>query len=88
MGEKKQKEASKSVFIFGKKNYKFMFIGLACIALGFILMSGGGSDNPNVFNPEIFSWRRIRLAPTLVLIGFALQIYAILLNPKQSNSEN
>jgi hypothetical protein len=48
-------------------------------------MSGGGSDDPNVFNPQIFSWRRIRLAPTLVLIGFAFQIYAILLNPKKKD---
>jgi len=45
-------------------------------------MAGGGSDDPNVFNPEIFSSRRIRLAPTLVLIGFAIEIYAILVNPK------
>lgn len=81
MGEKKRKEASKSDFVFGRKNYKFMFIGLAYIALGFILMAGGGSDDPNVFNPEIFSWRRIRLAPTIVLIGFGIQVYAILLNP-------
>ena len=58
-----------------------MFIGLGCIALGFILMAGGGSDDPNVFNPEIFSFRRIRLAPTIVLIGFALQVYAILIDP-------
>ena len=86
MGEKKRKVAAKPIFVFGKKNYKFMFIGLACIALGFILMSGGGSDDPNVFNPEIFSWRRIRLAPTLVLIGFGIQIYAILLNPDKENS--
>ena len=81
MGEQKRKEQSKGQFVFGKKNYKFMLIGLAVIALGFLLMSGGGSDDPNVFNPEIFSWRRIRLAPTLVLIGFGIQIYAILLNP-------
>ena len=81
MGEKKRKEASKSEFVFGKKNYKFMFIGIACIALGFILMSGGGSDDPNVFNPDIYSFRSIRLAPMLVLIGFGIQIYAILLNP-------
>ncbi len=87
MGEKKRKEASKSDFIFGKRNYKFMFIGIAFIALGLILMSGGGSDDPNVFNPEIFSKRRIRLAPTLILIGFAIQIYAILLNPIKSNSK-
>jgi len=81
MGEKKRKEDAKSTFVFGKKNYKWMFIGLGCITLGFILMAGGGSDDPNVFNPDIFSWRRIRLAPTLVLIGFGVQVYAILLNP-------
>ncbi|MDC8002773.1 DUF3098 domain-containing protein [Aureisphaera galaxeae] len=82
MGEKKRKEAAKNIsFIFEKKNYKFMLIGVAFIALGFILMAGGGSDDPNVFNPEIYSWRRIRLAPALVLIGFGFQVYAILLNP-------
>ena len=58
-----------------------MIIGLAVIALGFILMIGGGSDDPNVFNPAIFSWRRIRLAPALVIIGFGIQVYAILLDP-------
>ncbi|WP_243473724.1 DUF3098 domain-containing protein [Winogradskyella sp. MH6] len=83
MGEKKRKEQSKAEFIFGKKNYKFMLIGLACIVVGFILMSGGGSDDPNVWNPDVFSWRRIRLAPTLVLIGFGFQVYAILLNPNK-----
>ena len=62
-----------------------MAIGLAFLALGFILMSGGGSDDPNVFNPEIFNFRRIRLAPTLVLIGLGIQIYAILLNPHKKN---
>ena len=81
MGEKKRKDTAKTEFVFGKKNYKFMFIGLTCIAIGFILMSGGGSDDPNVFNPEIFNWRRIRLAPMVVLIGFGIEIYAILLNP-------
>ena len=81
MGEQKRKQEAKSNFIFGKKNYKFMFIGIAFIAIGFILMVGGGSDDPNVYNPDIFNFRRIRLAPTLVLIGFGIQIYAILLNP-------
>lgn len=87
MGESKRKKEAKAQekFIFEKENYKFMLIGLAVIALGFILMAGGGSDDPNVFNPEIFSWRRIRLAPTLVLIGFAIEVYAILLKPKSSN---
>ncbi|MDZ4148993.1 MAG: DUF3098 domain-containing protein [Flavobacteriaceae bacterium] len=78
--EKKQENAT---FIFQKKNYKYMFIGLAIIALGFILMAGGGSDNPNLFSDKIFSFRRIRLAPALVLIGFAVEVYAILLNPNK-----
>ena len=86
MGEKKHKESANNNFIFGRKNYMFMLIGLGIIALGFILMSGGGSDDPNVFNPDIFSWRRIRLAPTLVLIGFGIQVYAILLNPNKDET--
>jgi hypothetical protein len=81
MGEKKRKESIKSQFVFEHKNYKFMLIGIAVIVLGFILMTGGGSDDPNVFNPEIYSWRRIRLAPALILIGFGIEVYAILLNP-------
>jgi hypothetical protein len=82
MGEQKRKEQQqKSHFIFHRKNYKFMLIGIAFIALGFILMTGGGSDDPNVFNPEIYNWRRIRLAPALILIGFGIEVYAILLNP-------
>jgi len=60
-----------------------MLIGVAFIALGFILMMGGGSDDPTVFNPEIYSWRRIRLAPALILIGFGIEVYAILLNPNK-----
>lgn len=83
---KKNKNVQKPTkeFIFQKKNYLFLFIGLAFIALGFILMAGGGSDDPQVFNPNIYSFRRIRLAPTLVLIGLGIQIYAILLNPNKN----
>jgi hypothetical protein len=86
LGEKKRREeAKKTEFIFERENYKFMLIGIAFIALGFILMTGGGSDDPTVFNPEIYSWRRIRLAPALVLIGFGIEVYAILLNPKKKD---
>lgn len=67
--------------VFGKRNYIFMFIGLAVIALGFILMSGGGSEDPNKFNDAIYNFQRIRLAPMLVLLGFGIEAYAILLNP-------
>ena len=55
-----------------------MLIGLAVIGLGFVLMAGGGSDNPDVFNEEIYNFRRIRLAPTLVIIGLGIEIYAIM----------
>lgn len=64
-------------FLFDTINYKFLLIGIGVIALGFIIMSGGGSDNPKVFNEDIFSFRRIRLAPTVVLIGFGITIYSI-----------
>ena len=60
-----------------------MLIGLVFIALGFIFMAGGGSDNPEVFNEEIYNWQRIRLAPTLVIIGLVIEIYAIFANPKK-----
>lgn len=76
-------EEKKHEFLFEKVNYKILLVGIAVIALGFILMSGGGSDDPNVFNEEIFNFRRIRLAPTTVLIGFGITIYAILKNPKK-----
>jgi len=65
----------------------FMLIGLGFIVLGYILMAGGGSDDPNVFNPEIYSWRRIRLAPALVLFGLAIEVYAILLNPNSKKDK-
>jgi len=68
----------KNKLLFGKRNYKYMIIGLFFIAMGFILMSGGGSDDPNIFNEEIYSFRRIRLAPILVITGFIIEVYAIL----------
>jgi Protein of unknown function (DUF3098) len=82
--EKKQEQKQEHEFLFEKINYKILLIGIAVIALGFLLMSGGGSEDPNVFNEEIFSFRRIRLAPTTVLIGFGITIYAILKNPKKA----
>ncbi len=80
----KNNSEHKQEFLFEKVNYKILLIGIAVIALGFILMSGGGSDDPNVFNEDIFSFRRIRLAPSTVLIGFGITIYAILKNSKKA----
>ena len=76
-------ENNKPEFLFDKVNYKILLVGLAVIALGFILMNGGGSEDPNVFNEAIFSFRRIRLAPAVVLLGFGITIYSILKNPKK-----
>jgi len=78
---RQQNQGPKREFIFQKKNYIYMFIGIACMALGFLLMGGGGLDDPTAFNPEIFNFRRIRLAPALVLLGLGIEVYAILLNP-------
>ena len=67
--------------IFGKRNYILMFVSLSIVTLGFILMSGGGSDNPDFFNTEIFNFRRIRFAPTMVIIGFGIAVLSIFTNP-------
>ncbi len=79
------KQKTKKAFLFEKRNYFFLGLSISIIALGFILMSGGGSDNTEVFNPEIYSIRRIRVAPTLVLLGFGIAIYAILTQQKKGN---
>lgn len=75
-------EENKTTMPFGRDNYLWVLIGLAFLLIGFILMIGGGSDNPDVFNEAIFSFRRITLAPILVLIGFGIQIYAIMKKSK------
>ena len=78
-----KENTKKSAFLFGATNYKILIIGLVVIALGFILMSGGANENPNVFNEDVYSFRRIRLAPTVVLIGFGITIYSILVKSKK-----
>jgi len=76
----------KSEFIFGRRNFVIMIVGLAVIAVGYLLMIGGGSDDPNVFNEAIFSPQRIVVAPTLILIGFAIEAYAIMYRDKSDSS--
>ena len=84
MGTKKKDQLkSEGEFLFGKKNYLIMIAGAAVILIGFALMLGGGSDDPAVFNEEIYNFQRIRLAPTVVLIGLAIEVYAIMANPAQ-----
>jgi len=81
------KKETNSPFVFGKKNYQFMLIGIGLIAFGFILMLGNDANtkpdgvfDKNYWNEGIFSFRRIRLAPFLIILGFIVEIYAILLN--------
>jgi hypothetical protein len=81
MAEKES--ANQSNKLFGKENYVWILAGLAAIALGLLLMIGGKSDDPNIFNKdEVYSFRRITLAPLLILIGLALQVVAIFRKPK------
>ncbi|HKI90566.1 MAG TPA: DUF3098 domain-containing protein [Draconibacterium sp.] len=82
---KKEKESKDTGFALGKENYKLMIIGFVVIVVGFVLMAGGGSDDPKVFNPDIFSFRRITLAPVLLLFGFLFEIYAIMKKPKSND---
>lgn len=74
--------STSKTFLFDKQNYYLMFIGLIIIVIGFMLMSGGRSSDPNVYSQEIFSFRRITLAPIVILLGFALEVYAIMKKPK------
>ena len=66
----------------GKENLRLLMIGLLIIILGFVLMIGGGSADPAVFNKEIFNFQRITLAPIVVMIGFIFEIFAIMKKPK------
>lgn len=82
MAKQNLEQSTNKTFALGKENYKLMIIGLAIIFVGFLLMMGGGSNSPSVFNPEVFSFRRITLAPVVILAGFLFEIYAIMKKPK------
>ena len=79
----KKGEEVKADLAFGKENYKLLLIGLAFIVTGFVLMIGGGSDDPKVFNEAMFNFQRITLAPILILAGYVIEIFAIMKKPKE-----
>ena len=84
MSEKKPVNQSSANNFFGKENYTWIIAGLAVIALGLILMAGGKSNDPSVFNPkEVYSFTRITLAPILILLGLAMEVFAIFRKPKK-----
>ncbi len=74
----KSNSNQKHEFLFGKENFIILGAGALMIVLGFVLMAGGGSDDPNVFNPEIFSARRIIISPLLIIGGFVVNIYGVM----------
>ena len=75
-------ESTKGQMALTKENYKLMLIGLGIIFVGFLLMLGSSNNNPEVFNKDIFSFRRITLAPIVIVAGFVFEIYAIMKKPK------
>lgn len=83
MGTKIDKK-EKLNFALGRENYKLLAIGFVIIVAGFLLMLGGKSKDPNEFSEEIFSFRRITLAPIVVLAGFIFEIWAIMKKPKDA----
>lgn len=78
----------KESFALSAKNYKVMLIGIAVVVLGFILMMGGGTEDPMEFNEDIFSFRRITLAPIVVMVGYAVIFYSIVKKDTSSPSES
>ena len=76
----------KFTFAFTRKNYSLLVIGIGIVMLGYMLMSGGGSEDPTKFDPEIFSARRITLAPMVVLAGYTFLVYAIMYRDKSAQN--
>lgn len=74
-------------FVFTRLNYQMLLAGLVILFIGFLLMSGGGSDDPNKFDPGIFSFRRVTFGPVIVLIGFIIEGVAIMYRPKSGKKE-
>ena len=78
-----QQDNGRFELAFGKINYILMGVGILLLALGYILLSGGGSDDPNVFNPAMFDARRLVWAPILIVLGFVVEIVAIMYKGKK-----
>lgn len=80
-------DISEKRFPFTRQNYILMLIGIAILILGYALMVGGKSPNPDEFFPDqVYSWRRITLAPVVVIIGFIVEVFAIMKKPKENKN--
>ena len=94
MAKEKQKSApaktvstsqEKTTFAFGKENYKLMIIGVVVVAIGMLLMTGGASDDPNKMSEEIFDFRRLTLAPIVIIGGYVVVLFSIIKKSKEAN---
>ncbi len=83
----KETENKNFDFVFGKTNYILMVAGIIILALGYILLSGGGSDDPNTFNPAMFNAQRLYVAPILIVVGFVVEICAIMFNSNKGKAK-
>lgn len=81
-------QTSSYALAFGPVNYIIMAVGLVMLGLGYIFLSGGGSDDPTVFNAEMFNTRRLVVAPILIVAGFVVEICAIMIRPRDKKDNN
>lgn len=83
MEQKENNQSPQGGFALSKQSLYYILTGIVLIIVGFVMMSGGGSDDPNVFNPEVFNFNRITLAPILIIAGFIVNIFGIMVHPKK-----
>ncbi len=74
---------NKKEFVFGRENYKYLILGLILLMAGFLLMAGGGSDDPDVFSYSLFNFQRLVLSPLLIIAGFVVEFFAIMKRPNK-----
>lgn len=86
-GDNNKVEQSSFAFAFGPLNYILLGIGILLLGIGYILLAGGGSDDPNVFNPAMFNTRRLVVSPLLIVGGLIIELIGIMLRPKDNNIE-
>ena len=86
-GNNQEEVNNKFDFVFGKKNYILMLAGVVVMAVGYLCLIGGGSEDPNVFNDAIFSARRMIVAPILIIAGLVIEVFAIMIKGDKKTEE-
>ena len=86
-GNNQEEVNNKFDFVFGKKNYILMIIGIVVMGIGYLCLIGGGSEDPNIFNDAIFSTRRMVVAPILIIAGLVIEVFAIMVKGEKKSEE-